>query len=473
MRRRGKHVAVLAAVLGVGSLAWAIPAAAGTGGVHRAAGGSTVSAGAPGGAARSSSRALAGPRVARVFLSYTPPVLVRAGEPVIIPVDAACVTASGASCTAVVSLSARGGDSGWTRASAPAGRSVRFDVTAAAARAASAGGGTGQVAFTISARAASGGASASLGSPAAPLRFLVTDRMPVVHVPALPYGDPARGSTVAYLPWGSGARAAGLTLGNESETLGPPSFAVGSGDVVDILDGLHGRLAVFDRGRQVASVPVGRVSPDGDVAISPRGDAFVSSSLGGDVDRPISLREIAREGRGAGPALVVGHGIPERLDAASGRPWMQVLPEDEWRAAAPAGGTLSLGRPMAGGTALVSVVRTGSVHLALATRRGVSNAVELAFDANLGELALAEPYGADGYVVVVHVARGGIHPADQYQAVVVRNGGVSSTFAIARFDYARCAPLSRFRLGPDGALYQLASFPDGVRVVRYDLGGDA
>ena len=32
---------------------------------------------------------------------------------------------------------------------------------------------------------------------------------------------------------------------------------------------------------------------------------------------------------------------------------------------------------------------------------------------------------------------------------------------------------SRFRLGADGNLYQLATFPDGTRILRYDLGEGA
>jgi len=75
-------------------------------------------------------------------------------------------------------------------------------------------------------------------------------------------------------------------------------------------------------------------------------------------------------------------------------------------------------------------------------------------------------------VVVVNVARGGPSPADQYQVVRVRGDRVVSTFAVARHDFAHCDPLSRFRLGPDGDLYELASSSDGIRVVRFGIGGE-
>jgi len=61
--------------------------------------------------------------------------------------------------------------------------------------------------------------------------------------------------------------------------------------------------------------------------------------------------------------------------------------------------------------------------------------------------------------------------ADQYQVVHVSRGRVVGTFAVARHDFARAAPLAQFRLDSDGGLYQLVSFPDGVRVLRYEMGG--
>jgi hypothetical protein len=74
-------------------------------------------------------------------------------------------------------------------------------------------------------------------------------------------------------------------------------------------------------------------------------------------------------------------------------------------------------------------------------------------------------------VVIVHVARGEPHPVDAYQVVHVIGSRVARTFAVARADFADAAALSRFRLGPDTWLYQLTSSPDGVRVLRYRIGG--
>ena len=61
-------------------------------------------------------------------------------------------------------------------------------------------------------------------------------------------------------------------------------------------------------------------------------------------------------------------------------------------------------------------------------------------------------------------------PADQYQVVHVSGGRVAATFAVGDRRFADTPPLGRFRLGRDGALYQLVTDQEGVRILRYDLG---
>lgn len=461
MRRRGRLVAVVAAAFATGCVVWAIPALAGT--THTFVGGPGVAARAPVGGA-------GGPARLQVF--YSPPVLVRAGERVVIPVDAACLTGSGTTCKAWVRLSANAGGR-WTHASAAASAFLRFDVSAPAARAVAAEPRSASVSFTISASTA--GLTTSLGTKASPLRFFIVRHMPRVRVPAIRFagGTQARGTTALYLPWGVGPRAAAIAVGAESPTLGPSSFAVGPGGVIELLDSLQGRLASFRDGRLLRSVRLGPVSPDADVAVSADGNAFVSSSNGGAADRELTVRTIAPGSPVSGPPAIAGHGIPERLDAATGGPAVLSLPEDEWRAPASAGAAPSVGRPLADGSELLSIARGRTVRLGTVVGGVVIDAVELSFDADLGELALADRTRDGGYVVVVHVSRGGAAPADQYQVVRVLGNRVVSTFGVPRLDYAHCDPLSRFRLGPEGVLYELASSADGMRVVRFGIGGEA
>lgn len=87
----------------------------------------------------------------------------------------------------------------------------------------------------------------------------------------------------------------------------------------------------------------------------------------------------------------------------------------------------------------------------------------------MGALLLAEPDGDDGYWLVVHIWRERPTPADQYQVLHVSGGRIASTFAVGDDRFAETPPRSRFRMGPDGHLYQLRTSPDGMRIVRFDL----
>ena len=94
---------------------------------------------------------------------------------------------------------------------------------------------------------------------------------------------------------------------------------------------------------------------------------------------------------------------------------------------------------------------------------------DLTGSVRFGDVALAEPDGAGGYVVVVHVWRAAPSPADQYQVIRVAGGRVLGTFAVANTSFAETPSLSRFRLGKDGRLYQMTSSPSGVKIVRFEL----
>ena len=55
-------------------------------------------------------------------------------------------------------------------------------------------------------------------------------------------------------------------------------------------------------------------------------------------------------------------------------------------------------------------------------------------------------------------------------AHIARDRSVTA-FAVPARQFAATMPHSHFRLGPDGALYQLTTSPDGVRILRYAMGG--
>ena len=149
--------------------------------------------------------------------------------------------------------------------------------------------------------------------------------------------------------------------------------------------------------------------------------------------------------------------------------YAHVLPLDGWLG--PDTGSATTGMPLAGGDQLLKIVDGHAVRLGTVRDGQVSDAVELTFSTNVGELALAEPDGSGGYFAVVHVWQETPTRADQYEVVHIRADHSVATFAVANQDYTDSMPLSKFRLGQDGQLYALQSLADGVRIVRYDLGG--
>src|SRR5437764_14693139 len=60
---------------------------------------------------------------------YTPPILVRVGEPVRVPVDVVCATPDGRACRTRVAIGTREGGGDWHQAWAPGRPGLQFDLT--------------------------------------------------------------------------------------------------------------------------------------------------------------------------------------------------------------------------------------------------------------------------------------------------------------------------------------------------------
>jgi hypothetical protein len=409
------------------------------------------------------------PKTLEVF--YTPPVLVRAGERVEIPVDVSCATTTGRSCLSRAILGTPDRRGTWRTYAATAAPGLRFDLTESARRSV-ASSESGSVAFFVRGEGPAGlRLSLPADEAASPLRFYVARDIPVVRIPDVPFGRVTNGRTALSLPWGSGRLRAGIEPGVEGSTIGPSSFDVDRAGRIYLLDGLQGRLAVFDHGRLVRQVGV-PATPRGDVAVRSDGTASVLDQQG----RSLVVRRIGRRGALTG-TTTLGDGILSQVRAGGSGAFVHVVPLNEW-VSADADGTgeaddsiPSVAQPVGLGQGLLKV--TNGTYLRLGTvRRGrVVNAVELRASKHLGEIALAEPDGGGGYWAVVRIWQEQPVPADQYQVMHVVGAHVVSTFAVPDREFAETAPLSVFRLGSDGTLYQLASFPNGIRILAYPLEG--
>jgi len=392
---------------------------------------------------------------------YTPPVLVRAGERVQVPVDVVCATAAGTPCPTTVTMGARAGAGRWEEATAPGAKEMRFDLTAPASRSVAAGG-SGRVSFFLRATDASGRTEA-LGSPRSPLAFYVARDLPVVRVPAVPFGLVRHPETVLSLRWGSGSGRAGLEPGLESATVGPSSFDVDAAGRIYLADSLQDRVAVFRSGQLVRQIPLA-VSARADIAAGADGRAFVADGAHGSV----VVRGFDRAGRATGTASI-GNALSWHIRANGNGAFVNVLPLDAWVPAG--GGPPGVGMPTASGARLIRLGTERSVRLGSVRGDRVTDAVEIVSTVRFGEVALAEPDRAGGYVVVVHVWRAVPTPADQYQVIHVAGTRLLETFGVANSTFAETPPLSRFRLGKDGWLYQMTSSASGMKIVRFDLGG--
>jgi len=399
---------------------------------------------------------------------YSPPVLVRAGEAVRIPVDASCATEAGGSCPVSVTFSTPDVGGAWRSFSNPATPGLAFDLSASAS-AAVAVRASGFVPFRIAtsdawsvrAKLPPGPADASLG-------FYVTRAMPRVLAPAISFGDVVRPSrTVLSLPWGSGERKAGLELGDQSGMIGPRAFDVDGRGRIYVLDALQRRLAVFAKGRLVRQTAIG-VTGDSDLAVAPT--AFVLKHAG----PSLQVLRIDPSGRMVG-AVDLGPGILSQITTAAGRAYVFAVPLDRWigvPVASRASSALisTVERPTADGGSLLRVVRDDRLRIATVADGQVHGALEIGTLAHFGEIALSEPDGGGGYWVVMHVWRENPTRADQYEVMHLVHGKVVRAFAVANQAFAETAPLSRFRLGPDGGVYQLVSDPHGMRIVEFRSG---
>jgi hypothetical protein len=435
----------------------------------------TLTAGALAGLARASSqpgRPAPKDPVRSLMIYYQAPVLVRAGETVAMPVQVVCVTARGHACEATVSLGVRGGDGdAWRFQTVRAGPRLSFDLSGPAKRAAFSSGDR-SVAFFLQARARGVFSSLPASNAVPPLRFYVSSDIRTVTVPSVPFGHWKKGRTVLSLPWGSGPGRAGLALGRESPTFGPSSFHVDRAGRVHLLDPLQDYLGEFRGHRLIKRQPVA-TEPGADLAVTAKGVAFVAHMVQG----AVGVTRLGPSGRNLG-TVSLGRGVLSQVRTAGQSAYAEVLPLDAWVRVPPHPGSASklapiMGRPLPSGGRLLRIGTEHSVRLGIVHAGTVRGAVELRSSQRFGEVALAEPDGSGGYVVVVRTWQWRPRPADQFQVVHISNGRVAQSFAVSSRTFADTPPLSRFRLGEDGRLYQLVSTSAGIRIVRFEPKGES
>jgi hypothetical protein len=175
-------------------------------------------------------------------------------------------------------------------------------------------------------------------------------------------------------------------------------------------------------------------------------------------------------------SLVSGPGIVSEVQSVPGGFAARILPEDAWisyslsDSGLAGASTLEAGLPLPDGAQFVRIGREHSIRFGIAEGDRVTSAFEIRSSLALGEVALARPDGVGGFVLVVRVARPGPSPTDRFEVLRVTAAGEVSASTVPSHAFAESPPLARFRLDRHGHLFQLRTSPDGMRIVRYDLG---
>jgi hypothetical protein len=266
------------------------------------------------------------------------------------------------------------------------------------------------------------------------------------------------------LPWGTGPNRAGLSPGNEAATVGPPSFDVDARGRIYLFDALQGRVAVYRRGKLLRQIGVASVGPQSDIDVARDGTIYLATQANGRV----RAQALARSGRVL-QREDLGPGILAEIRAPGRRAFLHLLPADAWFALDRSRARPRPGMPLPSGGVLVDSIVGRTVRIGVARGPEVERSFELASGRPLGELALGDADAARmvaGFRVLGRKAEG----PGRYVVIRLGRNGQPDAFAIPAGGFADQPAYSQVRLGGDGRLYQLRTFPDGMRILRYDVG---
>lgn len=275
--------------------------------------------------------------------------------------------------------------------------------------------------------------------------------------------------------WGAGTGRFGLEEGDQSSTIGAASFDIDPQGILSILDQVNRRIVRYQAGTLLDSVAVDVTGARGDLSEASDGTySVLEEKPDGQTLRPL-VKRFSHDGVLLSTQSVGDLGANEIRNTTDG-PTVHVLPADQWEPLLdPQGQPLSLSQLTSLGVAIRRVASTGLVvkvtaHEMRIAEIGSTGAVARAWQvtspANLGESQVVEKIGDDLAVVVRQFS----DDASQFRYARLNSSGVTQTFTIDPAEWAETAPLSRFRMA-NGALYQARSTPDGLSIVRFDLGG--
>ncbi|HXG76267.1 MAG TPA: hypothetical protein VNJ53_06830 [Gaiellaceae bacterium] len=408
--------------------------------------------------------------------THLPPLLRRPDERLELRYDAYCVRADDdaaeAPCPVEGAVFARAGDRGpYTEValreepSALEGRlRARLPEQLAAAR---------EVSYYARLQVAGGPVvTIPAGGADAPQRSLALSGALEIDLGSHAFGRVRRAAArVARARWGSGSGEVGLEPGRELPPVGGASFDVDRRGAVYLLDEANRRVLRWSDGAVAPeAVPLAVNGTLADLAVGEAGTLYVAETTAAPGATPL-LRAFAPDGSPRGSVELAER--PARVGRDRDGTSVLQHPSGQWLPVVRGERLLPARDQRRGGAAGLrsedgSEVRVFHAGHELRVARLVpGSAVRswiLRSATTLGEVQLAEPFGA-GVVVVV---RAYAADRDEFLVLVLGPGGLRARFAVEDADWAETAPLSRFRLR-GASLYQLGSSQEGVFVDRFDL----
>lgn len=319
------------------------------------------------------------------------------------------------------------------------------------------------------------------GGRSAPHRAWVMDEPTVVDLPDRPLDDTRPADRIPLdRPWGDGPNDVGLQSGEERSTIGPASFDLAEDGSLFLMDQVNGRVIVREADGDARPVPVDVHSSFPDIAAGRAGAFYVLESSSPDEGRP-ALKRFSETGKTLASTRIA-EWIPSKVRPGPHAPYVYQYPSSMWFPALDrAGGPLSTveqarratpALPNQGGRGVVVKVRPEEIRVALTNGRRILSgwtvmAPTVPGAVNLGPVQLADPL-RDGVLVAFAAYT---DTEDAFRVLRLAPDGVDDDFTVASGSYADTAAVSRFRLAPDGDLYQLRSSERGAGVVAFNLGG--
>lgn len=274
--------------------------------------------------------------------------------------------------------------------------------------------------------------------------------------------------------WGEGIEQVGYEPGNESTPTAPSSFDVDQDGRIVVYDAANQRIVIQDSAGERTLIESPTAASLVDVAIAGTDSVYLLElSPGGDSDLDVFWTSGT-----SSEVLHLGSLIEDMADQLRITPLgiaAHQYPSDQWRLVVdPTRGSVDPGHQLIGGRAGKTaqdgtelVLKVTETYVQVGSTGETDNwSLRITGPNRFGEGQLAEVLrSGDIGIVVREITESGPY----FRVVrVTKEGAIISESVVPTGDWTDSAPVSRFRVSPDGRLYQLRTSADMFEIVEVD-----